>query len=180
MRRTITTLMKRRTIRKRRIKSSSRQRRVPSLRAWRRNRVRNQTTKICQGRCSLTPPHFLSERQCFLSERQCMWISEGDSHGRERETWDQCKTGEDGENFNPGSFEIRASKYVYYVSSCMWNPGLIRDPGKFLFSSILARICYGASGMYCGDSNIRWVSLKVNALSCWKYPLHQPNPKPTR
>ncbi len=57
----------------------------------------------------------------------------------------------------------------------------------------LAHICYVDISTYCcvcitllqvriavvHNSNIWGVSLKVNAPSCWKYPLHQPNPKPT-
>ncbi len=54
----------------------------------------------------------------------------------------------------------------------------------------LARFCYVDIGTYCcvcitllqvriavdHNLNIWWVSLKFNALSCWKYPLHQTQP----
>ncbi len=57
----------------------------------------------------------------------------------------------------------------------------------------LACFCYVDIGTYCcvcitllqvrfavvHNANIGGVSLKVNAVSCWKYPLPKPNPKPT-
>ncbi len=53
----------------------------------------------------------------------------------------------------------------------------------------LARFYYAHIGTYCcvllecivavQDSNIQGPLLKINVLSCWKYSLHKPNPKPT-
>ncbi len=100
---------------------------------------------------------------------------------------------------NPGSFGIRASKYI---SAALLLRTLLHVRGSFKVKCpvsgaktwvqyvTLAHFCYVDIGTYCcvcitllevciavvHNSNIQWVSLKVNALSSWKYPLHQTHP----
>ncbi len=95
----------------------------------------------------------------------------------------------------PGLIKIRTSVHFFYVPYCTFRRSFKE---KCLLSGAKtqvqyvnpARFYYVDIGTYCcafimllqvrimavQNSNIRGPSLKVNALSCWKYALHQTQP----
>ncbi len=103
-------------------------------------------------------------------------------------------------SFNPGSFEKCASKHMSTTwlidtdTECFRGSFKVKRPMSGAKTRVqymtLAHICYADIGTYCcvciallqvciavvHISNIQGASPKVNALPCWIYPLHQPQP----
>ncbi len=101
-------------------------------------------------------------------------------------------------NFNPGSLEIRASKYISATPFIMYLTARFATVSKWNVQWValkrrfnMRHMFYVYIGTYCcvctmllqvrielvHNSNIQWVSLKVNVLLCWKYPLNQTQPQ---